>query len=678
MNKRVLLTVCIALLFLPWVSIAQAEENYRFVNVDMNISHGMRGAENVERVNLLGDPQTEYGTWPEHLRMVDGLYWGNLIPASTASLGIGTAVRLRSVIRIPQTDIASGASEVLIRVPFDGNTVEYLQFKVDGIVYENVTEQPLSTYTLFHNNQTRRIRMDDRIFWDHRGIFIRLTHCFSTTYKHELSPAGNTSGGALLYPDTETFVFDVIASPYQGQYVSVLLSEEEYTVHDEFWVYLRDVHISRQEPFRRTIPATPAWAFVFVEGLSKTNSFSFGHPANRGDGVSNEILLFLRVNNAVDPEWVGNYTTVHIPFLGTSSWSIHFQLNGAEYGAPLSSTSFAATVTAREGFLTITPPAPIAWANPTWTLTVTLSHDEDIRLFSAFDKYMRYNLVDTGVDPYADYWLFTYLDAEWVGNRMYLWYEFPIWSNIWMTEGVYTALHWIGGQLSADFHWGRGYIYPGEMVVLIQIDQQTEVYWKGNVEVLYGGILTKDVSEYSYSELEALVRLHIDPDKIPPDPEDDDRDIWQKIIDAILGVVSWLVDGVKGLISTVFSYIIGALEWLGNFVIDMVGKVIAFMKNVAEFLGNTLKGILWGLPPTLILLSLAYSGNADVARETVRESMEKVEGQFEDPAGLRRRKARVSAYVGEQRAKRAKRRQERLELESMKRERRKQKGGGDE
>ena len=664
--RRTILVVCVALLFLPWISIARAEEAYRLQTIDVDIRHDMSGGPLTSSANMLGDFTRETETWPVEVAGADGVYWGNLIPASTITLpGAGVAV-LRTVLNIPQTDISSGASAFWIRIPFDGRNIQYMRLKIDGEVYENITDQPfdfsvdtssswtpISKWPLYINDDdfpTGRFGGDkEKTLWNERGIFVRMDHLLSTTYKFELSAAGDRFGGASLYDgDATNFVLDVVVQAAPGTQIRMLISEEQYTTSNEMFLVndddftIRNIYLFDPSEFPegvvpRTVVGTPAWAFVFMEGVGSNNMWSFHLAPDRNDEYANLIEFNLIVDTPDSYDWNGNYTTIQVPYIGATEWEIVVIVKG---GGRFSSgnTRWYYNSTLLDGLLTVSPPFYFENIGASGLeLSITLVPFRGIRFICGFDVFAKYNFVDRSVDEFADSYLKTWLTTR--SSSVYGGVDIPIFANVWMTSGVYAEVTWVGGQMVADFKWGRGHIYPGRMELLIELSPETRVYWEGNVEVIYGGYLTKDVGDMTYKEKEALVQLFRDD---PPPTEGEDVDLWHLVINTVLNSGALLWDSIKGAISTLWSYIARTLEWIGNWVIDLVGKVIAFLKNVVQFLGNILKGLIWCLPPALIVISLAFCADPSHVKSAPRRAI----------VAFRSGESRVkSRFPGEQRAK---------------------------
>lgn len=515
---KVVLVLCVALLFMPWVPLAHAEESIRMQELEVDIRHTMSGQPGVNSVNLFGgDGNREVDTWPRQVANQDGLYWGPLIPCSMSRMPVGAVVDMRTTIQLRQQDIASGASGFWIRLPFDGTTVHSLRLGIDewvdpdfpvttNIVPGIAGEFPTNMYFRNQGNS-------DNIIWHQRGVFIRLDTALSTVYKFAQSSialASPSVANMSVYPElsTEYFIIDAMdVTPRKNMGLVMLWSEEEY-VHS-FELFYRLPHSPIH--FQKNVPATPAWAFIFQRGLPSTGTFSFDYSTSDAIGRSNMLFFEQYIPSS---EGGGNYLTFSIPYRGESSWRVFLYVDRAD-NLPVIGT-LATTIGSRKDLLVFSSSSALPAHTPgdgDFRVIIGLIPKENITLFSAFAPMKRFmqleNVNNPGLHIYQMWSMIfdngyrgysmgdagvNFSESGFSGLRREQMFPIPIWSQLHITSGVYAEVTWEGSIQIIDFMWGVGAVHPGTMTILMEVGGYT-IPWRGNVELLYGGIIPEGVLE---------------------------------------------------------------------------------------------------------------------------------------------------------------------------------------
>ena len=665
---------------------ARAEERMRMKTIDIEFEHSLAETRAARNVNIMGSQtQRDVDLWPQTISRESGVYWGPLLPASSAALPVNSIVSLRLNISISTDDLAGGASGFWIRVPFDGSTVSGFKLSIDGCpqttfpeVYYTVSwedDEPL--FWSFENYGNA-----EKIVWDRHGIFVRLDTIFSTRWKFadSIYGAGTFPVGAWeeLYGEShENFIIDIVdVTPFDGGRVVMLLSEEEYV--ESFDLYFAPQYYGVAGTyFKKEMLATPAISFLFFRGLPNSGCFSVPwKPEDQYERLN--TLVFSKISHVDNV--LGKYVTFSIPFVGVSAWDVLIEAYDVTGGLAYYSQAF--TTDTVENVLTISS-AGILTAGPTWYVVyVHLRPHEEVVLLAGLDQFAQLNyarLVGGQIDYHErsrvhDYDYFssdfgeytvdssTGFDVVLVPTEDMVDTAFV--ASISFSDGVYALVDWSGDITIVDFIWGQGAIYPGTMTIMLEIDGGGSMVYRSNVENLYGGIIPKgelarlslsrgespDTGEVLYSDDYEQVRVWIAP---YVDPElvaeyynvtlDNDEETDMSFVQAIMynlrsmGVSLW--DGIKGVFSTLWNYMTAAFDWLSNFLVNLAGKIVAFLKEVVGFISAILGSMIYILPPTLVMVALVFVASPEGAMRTVRRSVKKIKGA----GGLAERKL-VSHY----------------------------------
>jgi hypothetical protein len=593
--------------------------------INLDIGHSLEDNAYTSGVSLLEEQAVLQPDILEEYISMDGVYYGNMIPASTIDLGINQKADIITWITLDPNVLSSGCSDYWLRLPLDGTRIESFSLSID---YLYPFGRGADASPLYNIGDFSRLK------WTQDGILININqHILSTTYKlwKDNYPAGFPDEIAE-YADRERYEFRLgieDITPKRDYSIRLLVTEEDYTQNDTITMDIGATEVTKQ-----LYGCKLAWSFVFLSGCPATTLYS------SDSGTS--IFGITQYVGGGSPFNIGDYVTVMLPFYGTNiDWSVYLYVDytiAPETDEKGWSIDWSTTVTdsflyqGLKGLVTgeeihytleteesLTADYTLSFSDVTNILAFTVPlqinaswnnfsmvfvPSEPVEMFFARTptKAFEYNLTFEPAIPRVTFMDYSYGIRNTFDSNLFITVE--------PTSGLYATVTWTSDYVIYDFGYTKGYQYPGEVDIWVTLDNETEIYFSGNIGLLYDELLTMKQG-FIQPEKAGVVNTFL-------------NSLYYQILNGVQGIK----DTISGTIETLFSYITGFLNWLGRFVIDLVGKIIAWLQEFVQYLGNIIKGVFMIAPLWVVLMVSRFGLNPAETIKGVKEEIAEVKQEI--------------------------------------------------
>jgi len=509
--------------------------------------------------------------------------------------GNGGNFSFESTFNFTREQVMSGASLYWVRWPVD--TSDFRSFCIDvfGILTPDVNDNPTGVYRRCDGT----VRLDAippvgpavppfvgtlgaETIRDHSGLYVKewLWLMPETDYRFNFT--------GTLYDDTTPSVW-VTFERYQVEAATTFFANNE----------LKGI------VGREVLSIYPAFAFNFLAGVGESGLTSYRYPF-AGDNTT-----FLTTRVAMSPNSGSNHLSLYVPFTGSVDVSWHIK---AGWGAVGQNWTVNST---RQFLLTSSPNNVSAALLSTTTVDVALYPDQPVTLL--------------GVVQHEDDTTGFYSGGPWAAHFA----DSVRWDNATDSLGksvsspqydhgsqrtspyaniAYTTGRWAqvtpGPFFSTyDFGWGRAFLFPGEVNLVMFLNNGTAIGFDSTVSIEEGPGANQDQCDKMFADSGAFAPVAG----------------W---LNGLACFILSLVGDVIGFISTVFQSIWGFLhqlgEWVYSAIVGFVDFVVRIITAMVEAATQIVFSLLTALPFILILF-IAGKGLPDVT-ETLREGRQRARG----------------------------------------------------
>lgn len=525
----------------------------------------------------------------------EGIYYGPYLRSSIFEFDHqGGTFKTISTFRFKHEDIINGVSDLWIRipvVPYDYHGW-YFWLGDEGITIDQM--QWSCTLWGTYDECTSWTSEDPFVIMDSTGIYVR----FWTG----------------IFPERDyTFVFEGYLFPDSAPkvHVSIEKLQEEQETFLEFYEWSgREVGEKDYDIVHR-LELYPAWAFVFISGMGQSGLTSYSIPVDNDSAFTR--YFYWEYDVTTESSYDLHYISLYIPFDSGDpvDWHINMSfidVNGYadqywQFENPLVPSEKASYldfwVYDQEHFLLLSSP---------WRLDYLGTPDDHILYISAqaCNEVILLGYVQPSFSEIGEEWrfyrMFTNASFEW---WQYIDRGIPLFIVTEITDGQWAEVTYYEHYRRFDFGWGRGYLYRGESVLIMFLQDGTSIFGDPTVT----GEVTCPIPAIT---------------EIP------------KWIDYLWCMISHATGDLVGFLSSIFdriwSFIVGYGEWLYSVVVSVIDWIVSMAMNVIDVVGTILQSSLMILPILITLFVLAKGGryvhnlgaeksDREVIRESLREKI---------------------------------------------------------